>query len=233
MMSSAQEENETRTAGVAMPGNSVGFSLSQVGLETSRQFGDVVAAIGLEPRHFAVLYAVQRSTGQLQQTIGDRLAIPPSTMVAIVDHLEGEGLLERRPLATDRRARTLFLTGRGEALLVEALARARDQEERICAGFRARRTRSTPRAVVPGIAQSWSVVVGAARSWEWRAPSRTLTLARPRSDFLCLEPNWTVRTLLSTVNPDDAQVSWRGEYVTYPHLRRPGAQHRRRRRREH
>jgi DNA-binding MarR family transcriptional regulator len=131
-----QEEHSLHDdADVAMPGNSVGFALSQVGLETSRQFGDVVGALGLEPRHFAVLYAVQRSEGQLQQTVGDHLAIPPSTMVAIIDHLEGEGLLERRPHATDRRARTLYLTTRGEILLSEAFARAMDQESRICAGI--------------------------------------------------------------------------------------------------
>src|ERR1017187_3015605 len=89
-------------AGVTMPGNSVGFSLSQIGLDTSRQFGEVVGALGLERRPFAVMHALHRDMGQAQQTIGDLLAIPASTMVAIVDHLEGEGLLERRPHATDR-----------------------------------------------------------------------------------------------------------------------------------
>src|SRR5580692_12587372 len=101
-----------------MPGNSVGFSLSQIGLETARQFGEVVGTLGLEPRHFAVLHAVHRDVGQAQQSIGDRLAIPASTMVAIVDHLENEGLLERRPHPSDRRARILYLTKRGELLLV-------------------------------------------------------------------------------------------------------------------
>ena len=85
-----------------MPGNSVGFALSQIGLETSRQFGEVMGTLGLEPRHFAVLHAVQRDEDQTQQAIGDLLAIPASTMVAIVDHLEGEGLIERRPHVSDR-----------------------------------------------------------------------------------------------------------------------------------
>ncbi len=117
--------------------NSVGFALSQVGLETSRQFGELVGALGLEPRHFAVLYAVQRFKGQLQQSIGEYLAIPPSTMVAIIDLLEGEELLERRPHATDRRARTLYLTPKGETVLSDALVKAMEQEARICAGLEA------------------------------------------------------------------------------------------------
>lgn len=120
---------------MTMPGNSVGFALSQIGLETSRQFGDVVGALGLEPRHFAVLHAVHRDVDRAQQAIGDLLAIPASTMVAIVDHLEGEGLLERRPHASDRRARMLHLTERGETLLSQALSAAMAQEARLCAGL--------------------------------------------------------------------------------------------------
>ena len=121
--------------GATGPSNSVGFSLSQVGLETARQFGDVVGALGLEPRHFAVLHAVHRDEGQSQQAIGDQLVIPASTMVAIVDHLEGKGLVERRHRVADRRTRTLHLTARGEALLSKALVAAMGQEDRICAGF--------------------------------------------------------------------------------------------------
>jgi DNA-binding MarR family transcriptional regulator len=115
--------------------NSLGFTLSQVGLETSRQFGEVVGALGLEPRHFAVLSAVESAEGQSQQVIGDRLGIPASTMVSIVDHLEEAGLLERRLRSTDRRTRTLHLTPRGETLRSEAFAAAMEQEARICAGF--------------------------------------------------------------------------------------------------
>lgn len=119
--------------------NSVGFTLSQVGLETARQFGEVVGALGLEPRHFAVLSAVQSAVqsaeGESQQVIGDRLGIPASTMVAIVDHLEEAGLLERRLRSTDRRTRTLHLTSRGETLRSEAFAAAMGQEARICAGL--------------------------------------------------------------------------------------------------
>jgi len=125
----------TLDARAVNPRNSVGFSLSQIGFETSRQFGEVVGAFDLEPRHFAVLHAVRGDTGQSQQMIGDLLAIPASTMVAIVDHLESEGLLERRPHASDRRARTLHLTARGASVLTEAHAAAMDQEARICQGL--------------------------------------------------------------------------------------------------
>ena len=115
--------------------NSVGFSLSQLGLETARQFGDIVSTFGLEPRHFAVMHEVRRREGQAQQAIADHLAIPASTMVAIVDHLEEKGLVERRPHLTDRRTRILRLTARGDSLLSETLDAAQRQEARICLGL--------------------------------------------------------------------------------------------------
>ncbi len=115
--------------------NSVGFTLSQLGLETARQFSEVVGPLGLEPRHFAVLHAVYGDEGNSQQTVGDRLTIPASTMVAIVDYLEGEGLLERRPHPSDRRTRALYLTEEGVVLLGQARAAAMRQESLICEGL--------------------------------------------------------------------------------------------------
>jgi DNA-binding MarR family transcriptional regulator len=115
------------------PWVSVGFTLSQLGLETARQFGQVVGAIGIEPRHFAVLRAVQQSPDQSQQGIGDGLGIPASTMVTIVDQLEERGLIERRLQSADRRTRALRLTTAGEAVYARALDAAKLQEARICA----------------------------------------------------------------------------------------------------
>ncbi|MHB8380346.1 MAG: MarR family winged helix-turn-helix transcriptional regulator [Acidimicrobiales bacterium] len=136
-MDSSAHEGTSPHDGIENAGraNSVGFTLSQVGLETARQFGDVVGALGLEPRHFALLNALQSTDGQSQQVIGDHLGIPASTMVSIVDHLEEAGLLERRLHSSDRRTRTLHLTSRGDTLRREAFAAAMGQEARICAGF--------------------------------------------------------------------------------------------------
>jgi DNA-binding MarR family transcriptional regulator len=113
----------------------VGFTLSQLGLETARQFGRLVGRLGIEPRHFAVLRAVQMSPDQTQQGIGDGLGIPASTMVTIVDQLEEKGLVERRHQSADRRTRALHVTPRGTALHEEALDAAKAQEARICAGL--------------------------------------------------------------------------------------------------
>lgn len=116
---------------------SVGFTLSQLGFATSRRFGEIVATLGLEPRHFALLRAVRAADGQSQQAIAERLRIPASTMVALIDYLEREGLLERRPHPTDRRSRRLHLTDEGTEVLDQATTLGAEWEEAICANLSA------------------------------------------------------------------------------------------------
>jgi DNA-binding MarR family transcriptional regulator len=116
---------------------SVGFTLSQLGFATSRRFGQIVGTLGLEPRHFALLRAVRAADGQSQQAISERLRIPASTMVSLIDHLESEGLLERRPHPTDRRSRRLHLTGQGAKVLEQATTLGAEWEGTICAGISA------------------------------------------------------------------------------------------------
>lgn len=116
---------------------SVGFTLSQLGFATSGGFAELVGVVGLEPRHFALLRAISEAEGSSQQAVAESLRIPASTMVALVDHLEAEKMLERRAHPSDRRTRTLHLTARGAAVLAEAVQLAWDYERRICAGLAA------------------------------------------------------------------------------------------------
>jgi DNA-binding MarR family transcriptional regulator len=101
-------------------GDSVGFMLSTLGHAISRRFMHALQPLELHPREFAVLRAVKASNGQSQQTLVERLRIPPSRMVAIVDELESRGLIERRPDPGDRRVRALYVTKRGQTLLDDA-----------------------------------------------------------------------------------------------------------------
>ena len=105
-------------------GRTVGFLLSQLGFETARRFGALMGEMALEPRHFAVLRAIEANQGSPQMAIGDRIRVPPSSMVAVVDQLERLDLVERRPHPTDRRSRTLHLTPHGREILEQAVALA-------------------------------------------------------------------------------------------------------------
>lgn len=116
-------------------GHAVGFLLSQLGYVVARRFRAVMAEVKLEPRQFALLRAIEANEGQSQNVLVDRLHIPASSMVSVVDYLEERGLVERRVHPTDRRSRTLHLTPSGRALAADAIGRAMAIERQLCEGL--------------------------------------------------------------------------------------------------
>src|SRR5215510_4804536 len=117
---------------------SVGFMLSTLGHAISQRFLRALEPLELHPREFAVLRAVKANDGQSQQTLAQRLHIPPSRIVAIVDELESRRLLERRPDPKDRRLWTLYVTRRGQTLLDDALNVVLRHEQAISEALTAR-----------------------------------------------------------------------------------------------
>lgn len=117
----------------AKPFRGLAFNLSSLGYSVSKRFKQTLAPFDLHPREFALLRAVGFQEGLSQQALGDRLQIPRSRMVAIVDELEGRGLLKRRPNPTDRRVRELHLTDAGLQLLEQAFQGAVAFEQQISA----------------------------------------------------------------------------------------------------
>jgi len=115
--------------------------LSQLGFETARRFGLLMAGVELEPRQFALMRSIAAFEGQSQNTVGELLRIPPSSMVGVIDHLEARGLVERRPHPSDRRSRTLHMTDQGRKILSRATELAMGLEQTICRGFSAEERR--------------------------------------------------------------------------------------------
>jgi DNA-binding MarR family transcriptional regulator len=117
------------------PFRAVGFMLSSLGHAVSATFSSRLAPLELEPREFALLRSVGSREGASQQATGERLGIPPSRMVALVDELETRRLLERRPSPSDRRAHALHLTPAGKRLLAQATALAGAFEAELTQGL--------------------------------------------------------------------------------------------------
>jgi DNA-binding MarR family transcriptional regulator len=117
------------------PPRSVGFLISQLGFFSSRGFMDALAPVGIDPREFLLIRFVAATEGQSQQALAERLSVPASRMVALVDRLEEAGLIERRPDPDDRRVRGLHLTRKGRGVLEKAGKIAIDYETRLCAGI--------------------------------------------------------------------------------------------------
>jgi DNA-binding MarR family transcriptional regulator len=117
--------------------SSIAFLLSQVGILASQRFARRIAEVGLHPPQFRVMNVVDAAEGSSQQAIAEAIGAPPSRMVAIVDELEQQGLVERRPHPSDRRVRALYLTPAGRRMLNRGRKIAADHEEELVRGLSA------------------------------------------------------------------------------------------------
>lgn len=71
------------------------------------------AELGLAPTQAQALAALVPGTESPMRDLADALDCDPSTVTGVADRLEAHGLIERRPLAGDRRVRALALTEAG------------------------------------------------------------------------------------------------------------------------
>jgi DNA-binding MarR family transcriptional regulator len=91
--------------------------------------------LGLTPALFALLNVIGAREGAIQQELGSAMGIDPSTMVALIDQLEGAGLAKRRPSARDRRAREVTITPKGRRVLERARKAAAQVEDEVLRGL--------------------------------------------------------------------------------------------------
>src|SRR5918997_89565 len=96
---------------------------------------ETLGSVGLTPALFALLNVIGAREGAIQQELGSALGIDRSTMVSLIDQLEGAGLAKRRPSATDRRAREIAITPKGRRLLQRARRMIFETEDEVLAGL--------------------------------------------------------------------------------------------------
>ena len=91
--------------------------------------------LGLNLRDYAVLIAAERAASmgspRTQLALSRAARLDKSTMVVALDALEGAGLVERRPDATDRRARIVEPTDAGRERLARAEGIVADVEDEV------------------------------------------------------------------------------------------------------
>ena len=95
----------------------LGYHLRRAEVFAFQNFAAHLGADGIGPGQLGVLLLVQANPGSNQTRIGRALGIDRSTLVSIVDTLEGRGLLRREPSPTDRRSHALMLSEDGAEFL--------------------------------------------------------------------------------------------------------------------
>jgi MarR family transcriptional regulator for hemolysin len=98
---------------------------------------DALGSVGLTPALFGLLNVIGARQGAIQQELASAMGIDRSTMVTLIDQLEGAGLAKRRPSATDRRAREIAITPKGRRVLQRSRRMISETEDEVLAGLTA------------------------------------------------------------------------------------------------
>jgi DNA-binding MarR family transcriptional regulator len=104
----------------------LGYQLRRAQIAVFQNFARAMADLDITPGRFGVLEVIAANAGLSQSELGAILGIDRSTVVAVIDRLEADGLVRRLKAPNDRRSHALQLSEKG-ALTVAVL------EERVAA----------------------------------------------------------------------------------------------------
>lgn len=107
------------------------YLLKRALLELEDLHGEHLAPTGVNVRELAVLLLLDGHGPESQQQAAARLGVDRTTMVGLLDGLEGRGLLARQPDATDRRRNVVVLTDAGRRALTAATEASDESERRL------------------------------------------------------------------------------------------------------
>jgi len=104
------------------PGLSVllGFQFAKCGSWLEQRLADGLAPHGLKVRHFLVLAMLGEAATLSQQQMATYLSLDPTLMVALIDDLERQRLVERTRDPADRRRYAIRITAKGRQSLAKA-----------------------------------------------------------------------------------------------------------------
>jgi DNA-binding MarR family transcriptional regulator len=114
-------------------GRSLTYLLKHAHLRMAELTTKALAPHGIDGRELGVLLALAGGEPKSQQQAAQRLGIDRTTMVALLDTLEGKGLVSRHPDAEDRRRNVVELTDAGQDTLRRAAAASAEVEREVLA----------------------------------------------------------------------------------------------------
>ena len=119
----------------ANPRREILFELSDVARALRTYVDQRAREHGMTRAQWAVLARLERDEGMMQTEMAEALEIQPISLVRLVDRLCEQGLVERRPHPTDRRANCLYLSDNGRARLAQMVPLAREISGNVLAAF--------------------------------------------------------------------------------------------------
>jgi MarR family transcriptional regulator, transcriptional regulator for hemolysin len=111
-----------------------GFLLKEVTRRYVLRFEVRAREISLNLAQAKTLTRLEKNEGVSQARLAELAEVDAMAMVRILDRMEADGLLERRPDPADRRARCLYLTAKAKPILSEIWRLSDETREELFAG---------------------------------------------------------------------------------------------------
>ena len=109
----------------------IGFNLRLAQDASFQVFAQHSGEEHLRPGRFASLMIISQNPGLTQVELARAIARDKSSVTPLVQALQRDGLVERRPSASDRRSVTLWLTDKGDSVLQSLLERALEHDRKL------------------------------------------------------------------------------------------------------
>lgn len=109
----------------------LGYHLRRAQSAVYQDFAATMNGGDITPGQFGVLALIDANSGLSQTRLAEILGIDRSTLVAVIDKLERQGLVERAARPNDRRSHALKLSSQGQKRFAVLSREVRRHEARI------------------------------------------------------------------------------------------------------
>jgi DNA-binding MarR family transcriptional regulator len=113
----------------------LGYLLKHALLDLEELHAEHLTGHAINVRELSVLLLLNGREPESQQQAAQRLGVDRTTMVGLLDGLEGKGLLARQPDQADRRRNVVVLTDAGRLALRDAKAASDEAERQLLTGL--------------------------------------------------------------------------------------------------
>ena len=120
----------------------LGYALRRAQVAAFDAFHRATAGAGITPPRFTALVILRANPGITQSTLGEVLGTARSGAMLLTDWLEDRGFAERHHRPDDGRAWGLYLTGKGQRLIVRLRRRVRSYDRRFAGRIQASERRA-------------------------------------------------------------------------------------------
>jgi len=115
---------------------SAAYLASQLAKVFGRSLLQRAIKLGFSPGQFPILLELWSEDGLTQKQLLERVDIEQATMANTLSRMERDGLVERRPHPSDKRAQLIFLTAKASDMRAEAIEAAMATDSELLKDFR-------------------------------------------------------------------------------------------------